>query len=105
MASFNFGDRISGRSVIGDTLHEMGGEHDNLFILTADTGLALKTFRNDFPERFIDVGIAEQNMVGVAAGLALEGNIPFIMGMIPFMTMRACEQIRTAVCYQNLPCG
>jgi transketolase len=103
MASFNFGQRISGRSIIGDTLHEMGGKYDNLFVLTADTGLALKTFRDDYRLRFIDVGIAEQTMVGVAAGLALEGNIPFVMGMIPFMTMRACEQVRTAVCYQNLP--
>jgi transketolase len=103
MASFNFGQRISGRSVIGDTLHEMGGKYDNLYVVTADTGLAVKTFRDDYRPRFIDVGIAEQTMIGVSAGLALEGNIPFVMGMIPFMTMRACEQVRTAVCYQNLP--
>jgi len=103
MASFNFGERISGRSVVGDTLHAMGKVHENLFVLTADTGMALKSFRDDFRPRYIDVGIAEQTMVGIAAGLALEENIPFIMNMIPFMTMRACEQIRTAVCYQNLP--
>jgi len=47
--------------------------------------------------------VAEQNLAGIAAGLALEGNIPFIAGMIPFMTMRACEQNRTAICYQDLP--
>jgi transketolase len=51
----------------------------------------------------VDVGIAEQNCMGIAAGLALDGNIPLVMGMIPFLTMRACEQVRTAICYQNLP--
>jgi len=51
----------------------------------------------------VDVGIAEQTAVGIAAGLALEGNIPVIMGMIPFLTMRSFEQVRTAVAYQNLP--
>jgi len=49
------------------------------------------------------VGIAEQNVVGIAAGLALEGNIPVVMGMIPFLSMRSCEQVRTDICYQNLP--
>jgi len=65
--------------------------------------MALQLFKNDFPKRYIDVGVAEQNLAGIAAGLALEGNIPVIMGMIPFMSMRSCEQIRTAICYQNLP--
>jgi transketolase len=94
---------ISGRTVIGETLHELGGKNDKLWVLCADTGMALKSFQKDFPDRFVDVGIAEQNCVGVAAGLALEGNIPVIMGMIPFMSMRSCEQVRTDVCYQNLP--
>lgn len=99
----NFGARLSGRSVIGDTLHSLGGVRDNLFVLTPDIGGALGAFRRDFPDRYIDVGVAEQNVMGVAAGLALEGNIPVVMGMIPFLTMRACEQIRSCVCYQNLP--
>ncbi len=101
--TFNFGSFLSGRSVAGDTLHELGAQHDNVWALTADTGGWVASFRKDFPDRFIDVGIAEQNCAGIAAGLALEGNIPFIAGMIPFMTMRACEQNRTAVCYQDLP--
>jgi transketolase len=101
--TFNFGMLISGRSVIGETLHELGGTNDKLWVLVADTGMALKAFQKDYPDRFVDVGIAEQNVVGVAAGLALEGNIPVIMGMIPFMSMRSCEQVRTDVCYQNLP--
>ena len=101
--TYNFGAWISSRSVIGDTLHELGLKHDNLWVLTPDIGMALKAFKKDCGDRFVDVGIAEQNVVTVAAGLALEGNIPVIMGMIPFLSMRACEQVRTDVCYQNLP--
>ncbi len=101
--TFNFGSFLSARSVMGDTMLELGTKHNNVWALTADTGGALKEFRKEFPDRFIDVGIAEQNLAGIAAGLALEGNIPFIAGMIPFMTMRACEQNRTAICYQDLP--
>ncbi|MBI4296285.1 MAG: transketolase family protein [Chloroflexi bacterium] len=101
--TFNFGSLRSARSIVGATIHELGQKHDNVWALAADTGGALSAFRKDFPDRFIDVGIAEQNLAGIAAGLALEGNIPFISGMIPFMTMRACEQVRTEICYQDLP--
>ena len=101
--TFNFGSFLSARSVMGTTIHELGQKHDNVWALVADTGGALAAFHKDFPDRFIDVGIAEQNCAGIAAGLALEGNIPFIAGMIPFMTMRACEQVRTEICYQDLP--
>ena len=102
--TMNFGDFIlSSRSIVGDTLHEIGLKDQRLWVLTPDTGAALSAFKKDCADRYVDVGIAEQNVVGIAAGLALEGNIPVIMGMIPFMTMRACEQVRTDVCYQNLP--
>ena len=101
--SMNFGSFASARSIIGDTLHELGEKHDNIWALTADTGGWISAFRKDFPDRFVDVGIAEPNLAGIAAGLALEGNIPFIAGMIPFMTMRACEQNRTDIAYQDLP--
>jgi transketolase len=101
--TFNFGQFLSARSVMGDTMYELGQKYDNVWALTADTGGAIKSFKEKFPERYIDVGVAEQNLAGIAAGLALEGNIPFIAGMIPFMTMRACEQNRTAICYQDLP--
>lgn len=101
--TFNFGSFLSARSVMGDTMYELGQKHGNVWALTADTGGALKEFKKDFPDRYIDVGVAEQNLAGIASGLALEGNIPFIAGMIPFMTMRACEQNRTAICYQDLP--
>lgn len=101
--TFNFDALTSGRTVIGDTLDEIGKKDERLYVVTSDIGGALKKFRADCPNRYIDVGIAEQCAAGVAAGLALDGNIPVIMGMIPFMTMRACEQVRTAICYQNLP--
>jgi transketolase len=101
--SINFGSFGSARSIIGETLHELGQKYDNVWALTADTGGWISAFRKDFPDRFVDVGIAEPNLAGIAAGLALEGNIPFIAGMIPFMTMRACEQNRTDIAYQDLP--
>lgn len=99
----NFEARLSGRSVIGDTLHEIGLSNPRLFVCTPDIGGALKAFRKDCADRYIDTGIAEQSVISIAAGLALEGNIPVAMGMIPFLSMRACEQVRTDVCYQNLP--
>ncbi len=101
--SFNFGALFSGRDVIGSTLHEIGLKNDKLYVVTSDIGGALKDFKRDLPSHYIDTGIAEQCAAGIAAGLALEGNIPVIMGMIPFLTMRACEQVRTDICYQNLP--
>jgi len=101
--TFNFGSFLSARSVAGDTIMELGQKSNKVWALTADTGGALKQFKKDFPDRYIDTGVAEQNLAGIAAGLALEGNIPFIFGMIPFMVMRACEQNRTAICYQDLP--
>lgn len=102
--TFNF-DAIfaSGRDKTGKKLEELAGRFDNVWVLTADTGGFLGNYKKVYRDRFVDVGIAEQNLMGTAAGLALDGNICFITGMIPFMTMRACEQVRTAICYQNLP--
>lgn len=102
--TFNF-DAIfaSGRDKTGKKLEELAGRFDNVWVLTADTGGFLGNFKKVYRDRFVDVGIAEQNLMGTAAGLALDGNICFVTGMIPFMTMRACEQVRTAICYQNLP--
>jgi len=93
----------SSRGVIGATLYELASKHDNIWIVTPDIGGNIAEFKAAYPDRFIDVGIAEQNAMGVAAGLALEGNVPFVLGMAPFLSMRACEQVRTAICYQNLP--
>lgn len=102
-STFTFGEMLSARSVIGSTLAELGDEHDNLWVLTPDIGATLVEFREKFPERFVDVGLAEQACVGISSGLAYDGNIPVVSGMLPFLSMRALEQVRTDVCYPNLP--
>ncbi|WP_417564678.1 transketolase family protein [Microbacterium sp.] len=94
---------LSARSVIGSTLAELGETHPNLWVLTPDIGATLVEFRDKYPDRFLDVGLAEQVCVGIAAGLAYDGNIPVVSGMLPFLSMRALEQVRTDVCYPNLP--
>jgi transketolase len=99
----HFGDMLSARSIIGETLAELGDEHEDLWVLTPDIGQSLVEFREKFPARFVDVGLAEQACVGIAAGLAYDGNVPVVSGMLPFLSMRALEQIRTDVCYPNLP--
>lgn len=101
--TFTFGEMLSARSVIGSTLAELGDDHPNLWVLTPDIGATLVEFRDKFPERFLDVGLAEQACVGIAAGLAYDGNIPVVSGMLPFLSMRALEQVRSDVCYPNLP--
>ena len=101
--TFTFGEMLSARSVIGTTLAELGKTHDNLWVLTPDIGATLVEFQETFPDRFLDVGLAEQVCVGIAAGLAYDGNIPVVSGMLPFLSMRALEQVRSDVCYPNLP--
>jgi transketolase len=101
--TFTFGEMLSARSVIGTTLADLGDEHPNLWVLTPDIGATITEFREKFPDRFVDVGLAEQACVGVASGLAYDGNIPVVSGMLPFLSMRALEQVRSDVCYPNLP--
>lgn len=101
--TFTFGEMLSARSVIGTTLAELGDSYPNLWVLTPDIGATLVEFMEKFPDRFVDVGLAEQACVGVAAGLAYDGNIPVVSGMLPFLSMRALEQVRSDICYPNLP--
>lgn len=76
----------------------------DLILLTADNGaIVFDDFRARFPRQFINAGISEQNMVGVSAGLALAGYHPVLYTIIPFLILRAAEQIRTDVCLQHLP--
>jgi transketolase len=102
-ATFTFGEMLSARSVIGQTLAELGDTYPNLWVITPDIGATLVEFREKFPERFLDVGLAEQVSMGIAGGLAYDGNIPVVSGMLPFLSMRDLEQIRDDVCYPNLP--
>jgi transketolase len=101
--SYTLDEYNSARSVVGDTIARLGAKDERVWLLTPDIGFGCKDFKEKYPDRFIDTGIAEQNVVGVSAGLAYDGNIPFIIGMMPFMSMRALEQVRTDVCYPNLP--
>jgi len=85
------------------TLIGLAEKDKNVFLLTGDIGYSLlEDFANRFPERFINCGIAEQNMIGVAAGLALSGKKVYVYSIIPFITMRCFEQIKNDLCFQNL---
>jgi transketolase len=104
MAVVYSGDQFAGgRKILSEKLYEMAGKYEKLWIVVADTGSGYENFKKDYTSRFLDVGIAEQTALGAAAGLALEGNIPFVIGMLPFWDLRSTEQLRTAICYQNLP--
>ncbi len=97
--------KIQMREGFGKALVELGKESDDIFCLGADiTGsVGMDKFRDAFPDRFISLGIAEQNIVGVAAGLALSGKIPFLSTYAVFSAMRTADQIRVSVCYNNIP--
>ncbi len=92
--------------IYGHVLCELGEENPDIVGLSADLAKSTKIglFGDRFPGRFFNVGIAEQNMFGVAAGLAKAGFLPFVSTMAAFTSMRACEQVRTDICYQNLDC-
>jgi transketolase len=92
------------RVAFRDTLMELAAKDERIVLVCADSALVVKAgdFQEKYPDRFFDVGIAEQNAVCVAAGLASCGLIPFLATYSGFITMRACEQIRTFVAYPNL---
>lgn len=96
--------KIATRESYGNALVELGKEHDNLVVLDADLAAATKTgiFKDAFPERHIDCGIAESNMVGVAAGIATTGKVPFCSTFAMFAAGRAFEQVRNSVGYPHL---
>lgn len=90
------------RNHVIDEITKLAEQDDRIIILTGDLGFGvLENFATKFPNRFINVGIAEQNMTSVAAGLALEGNLVFTYSIGNFPTMRCLEQIRNDVCYHN----
>ena len=96
--------KIATRESYGNALAELGAKYDNLYVLDADLAAATKTgtFKKAFPERHIDCGIAECNMVGIAAGLAATGKIPFVSSFAMFAAGRAYEQVRNSVAYPQL---
>lgn len=97
-------DKIATRESFGNALVELGMQNENVVVLTADLAGATKTnlFANKFPERFVNVGIAEQNMIDIAAGMATTGKIPYASTFAMFAAGRAYDQIRNSVAYPNL---
>ena len=92
------------RTTFVETLCRMAEQDDRIWLLCADLGYSvLEVFSQKFPDRFINVGIAEQNMMGIAAGLAMTGRTVFTYSIVNFATFRCLEQIRTDVCYHDLP--
>ena len=91
------------RSGFGDGIHALGKSHPNVVALTADLAgsLKLNAFIRDFPERFIQCGISEANMIGIAAGLAIGGKIPYTTTFANFSTGRVYDQIRQSVAYSG----
>lgn len=96
--------KIATRDSYGNALAELGKEKENLVVLDADLAAATKTgvFKKAFPDRHIDCGIAECNMVGIAAGIATTGMVPFVSSFAMFAAGRAFEQVRNSVGYPHL---
>jgi transketolase len=92
------------RDVYGQTLVELGEKYKEIVVLDADLSLSTKTavFAEKFPDRFFNMGVSEQDLMGTAAGFALAGKIPFVSTFAIFATGRAWEQIRQSICYPNL---
>ena len=96
--------KIATREGYGEALLELGRKHENLVVLDADLAATTKTciFQKEFPERHINCGIAEGNMIGIAAGLATTGKVPFVSSFAMFVAGRAFEQVRNSIGYPQL---
>lgn len=96
--------KIATRDAYGKALAEVGGKNQNVIVLDADLSKSTKTvdFAKAYPERFFDMGIAEANMIGTAAGMSTTGKIPFVSTFALFGTLRVGDQIRNSICYPNL---
>ncbi len=103
MTKFTFTEKKDTRSGFGAGLHELGKNNSNVVALCADlTGsLKMDAFKKDFPDRFFQVGIAEANMMGLAAGMTIGGKIPFTGTFANFSTGRVYDQIRQSIAYSN----
>lgn len=96
--------KLGSRGTFGVAMLEIGNQVDELMVVTADlsTSSGLDRFRATYPDKLLNVGIAEQNMIGIAAGMAKEGQIVFTTTFAPFASMRSCEQIRINLGYMGL---
>jgi transketolase len=96
-------DLLSTKKIYGKTLLELGEKNEDVFVVEADLMKASGSgpFKDKFPERYINVGIAEQNLVGTASGLAAMGEVPFASTFANFMSQRACDQVVISVAYNK----
>ena len=96
--------KIATRQSYGEALKELGKDNENIVVLDADLSTATKTniFAKEFPDRFLNFGIAEQDMIATAAGLAASNKIPYASTFAVFAAGRAYDQIRNSICYPNL---
>lgn len=96
--------KVATRQSYGEALKELGYKNENVVVLDADLATATKTeiFAKEFPSRFLDMGIAEQNMISTAAGLSTCGKIPYASTFAVFVAGRAYDQIRNSICYPKL---
>lgn len=91
------------RNALMKALNQVASENSNLMLLTADLGYGVfEEFEQKYPKQYLNVGVAEQNMIGIATGLALEGKTVFVYSIGNFPTLRCLEQIRNDACYHNL---
>lgn len=95
----------STREGFGEAILDIARNDPRVVVLTADLGesMHLGEFARQFPERFFECGVAEQNMMGVAAGMAISGKIPFVCSFAVFSPTRAIDQLRVSICYPKLP--
>ena len=90
------------REAFFKALYELAEKDDKIILIVADVGFSfIDKFIERFPKQFLNVGVTEQSMMGIAAGMALSGWKPYVYSMIPFVTMRNYEQLRNDVCYHN----
>ena len=97
-------EKRTSRDIFGDLMLDLAREDEKVVGVTGDSQMMMRMTKMaaEFPDRVFNVGIAEQNAMDMAGGLAATGFKPFVAGFAPFMTMRACEQLRTFICYPNL---
>ena len=92
------------RNTFADTVIAASSERSDIFVITGDAGLGVfDTFKEERPDAFLNLGVAEQNAISFAAGMAMCGHKVFYYNIIPFVLYRCYEQVRNDVCYQNLP--
>ena len=92
------------RAAFAASLHDHMSKNKNIWVITGDLGYGMwDRVRDDFPERYINVGASEQTMMGIAVGLALEGKIPFVYSITTFLLYRPFETIRNYINYERIP--